>query len=41
MMKPETPLTERLAAHAQQFENMASGKTPSGPIGPVGASHFD
>ncbi len=32
----ETPLTERLAVHAEQLENMRSGRTPSRPIGEVG-----
>jgi hypothetical protein len=35
-MQPETPLSQRLAEHAQQFANMADGKTPSRAIGEVG-----
>jgi hypothetical protein len=36
IMQPETPLSQRLAEHAQQFANMADGKTPSRAIGEVG-----
>ena len=31
------PLTSRLAEHARIMENIAAGKTPSIPVGPVGA----
>lgn len=31
------PLTSRLAEHARIMENIAAGRTPSIPVGPVGA----
>ena len=34
---PKQRLTKRLAVHAQQTENIASGRTSNIPVGEVGA----